>query len=54
VNRRLLIGIAGPSGSGKTSVAQNLHGILGSEQVLILAEDNYYGISATCPGPRRA
>jgi len=39
---RLLIGIAGPSGSGKTSVAQNLNTILGSKQVLILAEDNYY------------
>lgn len=38
----LLIGIAGPSGSGKTSVAQNLNTILGSRQVLIYEEDNYY------------
>jgi len=42
VKQRLLIGIGGPSGSGKTSVAQNLNGILGSDEVLILAEDNYY------------
>lgn len=50
MNRRLLIGIAGPSGSGKTSVAQNLHGILGSDQVLILAEDNYYRDLSDVPG----
>lgn len=42
MNRNLLIGIGGPSGSGKTSVAQNLNSILGSNQVLILEEDNYY------------
>lgn len=42
MKRRLLIGIGGPSGSGKTSVAQSLNALLGSEQVLVLEEDNYY------------
>jgi len=38
----ILIGIAGGTGSGKTLIAQTLQQELGSDRVLLLAQDSYY------------
>ncbi|RMF58598.1 MAG: uridine kinase [Calditrichaeota bacterium] len=40
--RGILIGIAGGSGSGKTLVAETIYSDLGSNQVVVIAQDSYY------------
>lgn len=37
-----IIGVAGGSGSGKSTVTEHIVNVIGSEQVAILMQDNYY------------
>lgn len=48
MNNKLIIGIAGGTGSGKTTVVQKIMRNLETENVLVISQDNYYGIIPIC------
>jgi len=50
----IIIGIAGPSGSGKSLLANTIVNELGSNQVAVLSEDNYYKDLSDMPLNARA
>ena len=40
----VIVGVAGGSGSGKTTVARAVHGRLGPERAVLVAQDSYYRV----------
>lgn len=49
-----VIGVAGGSGSGKTTVTRHVIQTVGSEQVAVLNQDNYYRAQDDVPPAKRA
>ncbi len=53
-HRAIIIGIAGPSASGKSLLAKTILDELGSNQVVVIAQDSYYKDFSALPFDERA